>query len=250
MEAKLTKLQNQVNILQEKVDFLEGKETQLEKYYQTKLEALLPGAGHRHLVTNSGSSIFTDITSPDDWNPNNHNGMPPFHIEVKRTSGYKEIITQLEMAQRALPRELLIGVLFVNPSSKKLKDIFEVLHPHGIKVAFFDHRDQLWWYDGKDIKPIEYIWKITRELQSNPFETARDVLLTKTSNSNGVSVNIYVSALLTWAENNSNEIVEKSKTRNKFYEAIDLSLTGFALDAKDRRFGVNREKGWKGWTLK
>lgn len=148
-ESKTQETNEKILKLQKRFTDLDSPQ---EIYYQKILEKMFPGAGHRTLKTASGSSIITDVTTPDDWNPTEQEGVPSFHIEVKKTSGYKEILTQLLMAQTALPRDFLIGILFVNPTPKKLKDIFDLLHPHRIQLAYFDHHDQLWWFDGQNKK--------------------------------------------------------------------------------------------------
>lgn len=151
-------LQDQYQEMKKRLDEMNHEQTTQEIYYQKKLENMFIGAGHKTLKTASGATIITDLTSPDEWNPLDHDGMPSFHIEIKNTSKYKEILTQLLMAQASLPRQLLIGVLFVNPPLKKLKDIFELFHPQGIRLAYFDHHDQLWWFDGKKGQHFKEIW--------------------------------------------------------------------------------------------
>jgi hypothetical protein len=254
--TRLEKLEKDVARLKTRVHVLESKDSetqsQQEKYYQNILEKRFPGAGHRHLITNAGSHIYTDVTSPDDWNPKEHDGMPSFNIEIKKTLGYKEILTQLEMAEAVLPRDMRIGALFVNPSIQKLKDIFELFHPHGIKLCFFDHHDQLWWFDGKEKKQFEEMWKSVKKTPSNNevLRSARDNLLTQVDEG-GVEVDAYVTRLKTWLE--KYEPSYDIPGRNKFLESIDLSLCGKKLERSQRRFrhpGAKEQTcGWKGWKF-
>lgn len=138
-----------------------------ELYYQKILEKMVPGAGHRTLQTKSGSTIIPDLVSPDDWNPETFENMPSFLIEVKNKDNYKELLTQLLLAKSVLPRELLIGVLFVNPSRKRLEDVFEIFHIQGIQLAYFDHHDHLWWFDGQNKRPFTDMWKSKIQVPSN-----------------------------------------------------------------------------------
>jgi hypothetical protein len=232
-----------------------------EVYYQKLLEQRFPGAGHRTLTTKAGSTIITDVTSPDTWNPSEHDGMPSHHIEIKRTNGYKEIISQLEMAQAVLPRDLLIGALFVNPSIKKLKDIFELFHPHRIKLCYFDHHDQLWWFDGKEKRPFKEMW-IQVPMSSTVlaakcvFDLARDQLLTKDQYAN-LNKDEYYDTFVKWLSKTVPlELNKRAESDTKFKEnilkGIDKSLTGKALNFNGRRYtyrGIT-SSGWKGWRLK
>lgn len=156
-------LKKLVSKLQLQLDKVNNEQSNQEIYYQKLVEKMIPGAGHMALKTPAGHSFITDVTTPDDWDPASFHGMPSAHIELKNVLRYKEIHTQLEMAQAALPRQLLIAILFVNPSVSRLKDIFGFLHPHGIKLAYFDHHDQLWWFDGQDRKPFTDMWKQPKE---------------------------------------------------------------------------------------
>lgn len=107
-------------------------------------------------------------------------------------------------------------------------------------------------YVREGLAPPASVIKATEKYRkrNNPFEIARDELLVKAPISSGVGIDAYVDALLHWAKTNAPELIQKSQKRNKFYEAIDLSLAGCVIEAKDRRFGSAREKGWKGWSLK
>ena len=156
LEDELFKLKEEMRELKNNILC---ENTNQEKYYQQILEKQFPGSGHRRLTTKAGSTIITDITSPDDWNPDEHDGMPSFHMEIKNISGYKEIVTQLSMAQAVLPRDLNIGVIFTHPSHKKLTDIFETLHTNKMELCYFDHHDMLWWFDGDKQREFKDLYK-------------------------------------------------------------------------------------------
>lgn len=177
IQDHLSKLQDQMTIMTQEMAELKsqltegGNQTNQEVYYQRLLENMFPGAGHMTLRTTAGSRFITDLTSPDCWVPSEHDGMPSFHIEIKNTLKYNEIPSQLSKAQAALPRQLLLGVLFLNPPLKKLKDTFELLHPQGMKLAFFDHDDQLWWFDGQRQRCLsDLISSFNRPVRLNPLE--------------------------------------------------------------------------------
>lgn len=172
LQAQVVALTKQFSISQDQISELrtefngkQSNQSNQEIYYQRLLEQKLPGAGHMTLKTAAGSRFVTDLTTPDDWNPAEHDGMPSCHIEIKSVTGggYKEIPVQLTKAQTALPRQLLLAILFVNPSVQKLKDIWALLHPQGMKLAYFDHQDQLWWFDGQKQRPFTDMWNISKE---------------------------------------------------------------------------------------
>ena len=91
MYELLKRIEDKQDLIEKRLDVIEqesqqSQQTNLEVYYQRKLEVMFPGAGHRTLKTQSGSTIVTDLTSPDDWSPVDHNGMPSFHMEVKHAT--------------------------------------------------------------------------------------------------------------------------------------------------------------------
>lgn len=244
------KMEEQILELRSQIAELTNEQNAQEIYYQKILEQRFPGAGHRTLKTASGSTIITDVTSPDDWNSSEHDGMPSFHIEIKKTLGYKEILTQLLMAQAALPRQLLVGVLFVNPAMKRLKDIFELFHPQGIKLAYFDHHDQLWWFDGKDKKAWKEMWSNVNE--TNIWKIAKNELLEQSS-TDGITTSEFKERFMEWINFTAPHLMPViQSTKHGFYGEMDKVLTGDVLDASRRRFykGTSQVSGWSGWKFK
>jgi hypothetical protein len=248
----LAEAHTKINKLEARIDALDTNDSPQEAYYQNLLEQRFPGAGHRTLTTKAGSTIITDVTSPDTWNPSEHDGMPSHHIEIKRTNGYKEIISQIEMAQAVLPRDLLIGALFVNPSIKKLKDVFELFHPHGIKLCYFDHHDQLWWFDGQEKRDFKDIWKSAKQQYINDqnisiYQYAKDALLCE-DRTGGITVNDFFAKFEElWKSTYGLHV--KTPSKNEILHKMDAVLVGKKLTRNERRFGNPQIPGWRGWIL-